>query len=250
MARLLPILAVILLLPLHSSFAQGRHLYGIHDFEPRPDGFLSRLEARGVRGVVTATEAVGSNPADRTGKDYRPVSSRGHTVIARLNNGYFPNGTIPLRERWNDFAQRCASFVAASQGCSLWVIGNETNLAGEWPQDARGYRSYISPEAYADCFRRVYDAIKAVRPSHLVLPQALAPFAGPYGAGADHDGMPIDHITYMRRMLDAIRASGGIDGIAIHINSRGYARSDIFSTRKVNGNFWSFFVYNLESTCH
>ena len=41
----------------------------------------------------------------------------------------------------------------------------------------------------------------------------------------------------------AIRSSGGIDGIAIHINSRGYKREDVFSTQKVRGNYWSFFCY-------
>ncbi|MBI4603003.1 MAG: hypothetical protein HY721_13680 [Planctomycetes bacterium] len=131
-------------------------------------------------------------------------------------------GTIPLKSQWDAFAARCANFAAASQGCTTWVIGNETNLSGEWPADANGYRKYVSPEDYADCFRRVYGAIKAVRPSHSVVPQALAPFAGPYGSGSDHDGMPIDHVTYMRRMLDAIRASGPVDGIAVHITSRGY----------------------------
>jgi hypothetical protein len=222
--------------------AQSRHIYGIHDFEPGPDELTSVLEQEGVRGAITATEAVGSNPADASGKDYTRLANRGHLVIARLNNGYGAAGTIPPRSRWNDFAARCANFAAASRGCTLWVIGNETNLWGEWPEED-GFRRYVSPEDYADCFRRVYNAIKARRPSHQVLPQALAPFAGPYGASATHDAMPIDHVTYMRRMLDAIRASGGIDGIAIHINSRGYSRSDVFSTQQVNGNYWSFFCY-------
>ncbi len=230
-------------LPWHfCSASETPYLYGIHDFDPRPDSFLSRLEGNGVRGTITATEAVGHDPADRSGKDYGPLASRGHRIIARLNNGYFPHGTIPLPEKWDDFARRCANFVAASSGCTIWVIGNETNLSGEWPSDG-GYRRYIAPEAYADCFRRVYDRIKAVRPTHRVIPQALAPFAGPYGAGADHDGMPIDHVTYMRRMLSAIRSSGGVDGVAVHINSRGYSRADVFSEQKVNGNWWSFFCY-------
>lgn len=218
-------------------------IYGIHDFEPSPGAFLSRLEAAGTRGSITATEAVGHNPADRSGKDYRGLANRGHRIIGRLNHGYFPNGTIPLRAQWGDFAKRCANFAAASPGCEAWVIGNETNLWGEWPADATGYHKYISPEDYAQCFRLVYDAIKAARPAHQVIPQALAPFAGPYGSAASHDGMPIDHVTYLRRMLEAIRASGGIDGVAVHINSRGYSRAEVFSTQKVNGNYWSFFCY-------
>ena len=51
-----------------------------------------------ARGWVTATEAIGHDANDKSGKDYRPVSSRGHTVIVRLNNGYgvtqFYHGTV------------------------------------------------------------------------------------------------------------------------------------------------------------
>ncbi len=221
----------------------GEFLYGIHDFDPRPDGFLSVLEAAGVRGTVVATEAIGHDPNDRSGKDYTPLAGRGYRIIARLNNGYGSSGTIPPARHWDDFARRCANFAAASRGCHIWVIGNETNLWGEWPADQRGYRRVIMPEDYAECFRRVYNRIKAVRPADQVIPQALAPFAGPYGAGPEHDAMPIDHVTYMRRMLTAISTSGDLDGIALHVTSRGYRREDVFSTQKVNGNYWSFFCY-------
>ena len=95
------------------------------------------------------------------------------------------------------------------------------------------------------------EAIKAVRPDAQVLTQALAPFAGPYSAGStcgfSHEANPLNWVQYMRRMLDAIRASGGIDGIALHINSRGYRQEDIHSTQKVTAGgqslYFSFYVY-------
>lgn len=229
---------------------ESPYLYGIHDHSPSPDGILSRAEAAGRTMYVTATVAIGANPADFGGEDFTLISNRGHTVICRLNFGYCEVGTIPLPELYADFAQRCANFVAASSGCHIWVIGNETNLATEWPP-RNGHKEYVSPQSYADCFRQCYDAIKAVRPNDKVVSQALAPFGGPYGPGTTcgypHDGVPLNWTQYCNQMLTAIAASGGIDGIALHINSRGYRYEDIHSTQQVSANgqslYFSFYVY-------
>ncbi len=248
---------VLLLLALLSCGAQSpapaseaRSLYGIHDHEPRPTEYLNRIKAKVGAGWVTATVEVGSNPADQGGADFRSISSEGHTVICRINNGYGLNGTIPVKSKYDDFAQRCANFVRNSQGCSIWVIGNETNLAAEWPLDG-GRLKYISPQDYAECFRKVYNAIKAVRPNDRVIPQALAPWAGPYGSGTiggyPHDPMPLNWVQYMNQMLTAIAATGPLDGIALHINSRGYSTAAIHSTAKMNAGgmqlYSSFYVY-------
>lgn len=236
------------------AFAQeSPYLYGIHDHEPSPQEYLNHFNNAGVTGWVTATVEIGHDPSQTWGTDFRFISNQGHTVICRINNGYCSVGTIPLPSQYANFAQRCANFVQSSQGCTTWVIGNETNLASEWPPSG-GHKSYVSPQSYAECFRLVYDAIKAVRPTHKVIPQALAPFGGPYSAGSDdgcgftHDAMPINWVQYMNQMLTAIAASGsGPDGIALHINSRGYAEADIHSTHKVSANgqnlFFSFYVY-------
>ncbi len=227
-------------------------LYGIHDHEPSPAEYLSHIEnASGVgRGWVTATVAVGHDPGDMGGVDFTWFSNRGHTVICRINNGYFNEGTIPLPVHYSDFATRCANFVANSPGCEIWVIANETNLACEWPPSGN-HKAYVSPQSYADCFRLCYDAIKAVRPTHKVCSQALAPWAGPYGSGTlssyTHDGNPLNWVQYMNQMLTAIHSSGGIDGIALHITSRGYNYSDIHSTAQMNAAgqllYSSFYVY-------
>ncbi|MGB5815804.1 MAG: hypothetical protein WBI27_11405, partial [Thermoanaerobaculia bacterium] len=175
--------------------AQSPYIYGIHDHEPSPQPYLDRIEAGGATGWVTATVAIGTNPNDQGGDDFSWLSNRGHTVIVRLNNGYCPTGTIPEPARYDDFAQRAANYVAASSGAHIWVIGNETNLAGEWPL-VGGRLEYVSPQDYATLFRKVYNAIKAVRPNDQVVPQALAPFAGPYNpgntCGHPHDGNPLN----------------------------------------------------------
>ncbi len=231
---------------------ESPYLYGIHDHSPSPQEYLNHISGGGATGWITATVAVGHNPADTWGVDFRPFSDQGHAVICRINNGYCDSGgTIPLPDNYDDFATRCASFVANSQGCDIWVIGNETNLAGEWPPSG-GHKPYVSPQSYASCFRLAYDAIKAVRPAHKVCSQALAPFGGPYSAGSacgyTHDANPLNWVQYMNQMLTAIQNSGpGPDGIALHINSRGYHYADIHSTAQVNAAgqmlYFSFYVY-------
>lgn len=233
-----------------SVYAQSPHLYGIHDADPSPQDFLDHLNTGAVNGWVTATVAVGDNPDDHGGSDFTAISDQGHTVICRLNYGYSPNGTLPAADRYDEFAQRCANFVAATQGCAIFIIGNETNLAHEWPV-VSGRHQYISPQDYAGCFNQCYNAIKAVAPEAQVVPQALAPFAGPYSEGdingTPHDGNPLNWVDYMNQMLTAIESSGELDGIALHINSRGYTYDDIHSTQKVNAAgqdlYFSFYVY-------
>lgn len=221
---------------------ESPYLYGIHDHDHNSIEYLNRVAAGGATGWATATVAIGHNPADTGGVDFRSISNAGHTVICRLNNGYGEDGTIPVPAQYANFATRCANFVSQSQGCKLYVIGNETNLASEWPK-ANGWRAYVSPQDYANCFRQCYNAIKAVRPDAQVVCQGLAPFAGPYGSGSDHDGNPVGWTDYMNQMLTAISGTGGIDGIAVHINSRGYTYNDVHSTAKVNGQYFSFYVY-------
>ena len=225
-------------------------LYGIHDHDTNIQEYLDHLAAGGVTRWVTATIAIGSDPGNTSGDDFRWIANQGHTIIVRLNNGYCGSGTIPTPDKYDDFAQRAANYVAASQGASLFIIGNETNLAGEWPP-VNGHASYVSPSDYATVFRKTYDAIKAVRPEAQVVSQALAPFAGPYNAGSTygftHDANPINWVQYLNDMLIAIKSTGGIDGIALHINSRGYSYGDIHSTQKVVAGgqslYFSFYVY-------
>ena len=109
------------------------YIFGIHDF-----GGEEQLRAAGKTGWIVFSEAVGHDPNDLMGKDYSGFSREGFGVIVRLNNGYFPQGTVPLSTGYADFARRCANFVAASKGCSRWVIGNEMNYAVERPRVVAG----------------------------------------------------------------------------------------------------------------
>src|SRR6266516_4763067 len=117
--------------------AESPFLYGIHDHAPDPSEFLNHIAAGtgGTGGWVTATVAVGANPNDFGGANFSALANAGHTIICRINHGYFPDGAIPVPAKYDDFATRCKNFVANSTGCSIWLIGNEVNLASEWPFD-------------------------------------------------------------------------------------------------------------------
>ena len=121
------------------------YIFGLHD-----PGGESIMAAAGRRGWVLFTEAVGSDPADTSGRDYRPWSNQDFGIICRINHGYGSVGTLPLPARYPDFARRVANFVAASRGCRIWIIGNEMNHRQEWPESAAGVRTAENVAAAAD----------------------------------------------------------------------------------------------------
>ena len=109
----------------------SEYIFGIHDV-----GGEEYLRAAEKTGWIVFSEVLGHDPNDLSGKDYSSFSLQGLGVIVRLNNGYYPQGTLPPSSEYANFARRCANFVAASQGCSHWVIGNEMNYVAERPAAA------------------------------------------------------------------------------------------------------------------
>jgi N-acetyl-anhydromuramyl-L-alanine amidase AmpD len=103
-------------------------IFGIHE----PGGEQHMLEA-GRPGWIVFTEVLGHDPEDRSGVDYSAYAERGLGIIARLNHGYEPDGTLPHSSLYEPYARRVANFVATSRGCKTWVIGNEMNYAIERP---------------------------------------------------------------------------------------------------------------------
>src|SRR5436190_19439968 len=106
----------------------SEYIFGLHD----PGGEQLMLDA-GKPGWLLFTEAIGHDPNDQSGTDYSAYSGRGLGVMSRLNNGYYPDGTLPQSNQYANFAQRCAHFVARTPGCKIWIIGNEMNYALERP---------------------------------------------------------------------------------------------------------------------
>lgn len=189
------------------------YIFGLHD----PGGEWIMAQA-GHRGWILFTEAVGSDPNDRSGTDYRPYSEQNFGVIVRINNGYGAVGTIPTPEHYAGFARRVANFVAASPGCHIWIVGNENNHPQEWPIDHRGPRP-ILPEDYVRCFRLCREAIRGL-PGHgddLVVVAAVAPWNAQLTYPANPTG---DWILYFRHILEGL-GPDGLDGIALHTYTHG-----------------------------
>lgn len=185
------------------------YLYGLHD----PGGEHLMAQA-GVRGWILFTEELGCDPNDRRGVDYSSWAAAGYGIIARLNNGYEPNGTIPRSGKYRDFSRRVAGFVAASKGCHIWIIGNEMNFTVERPGGEA-----ITPRIYASCYTLCRNAIKTL-PGHAA-DQVITGAVAPWNVQTTYDGNPSgDWVQYQTDLLAELGPTG-CDGIAIHAYTHG-----------------------------
>lgn len=194
-------------------------LYGMHD--------RCNLDVLAQPSWIVISEAIGHDPYNHNGGDYRDLEAAGHTVVVRLNNGYYPDGTIPSPEYYQEFAARCGNFVAASAGCRYWIIGNETNHSQERP-----HGQAISAENYADCYYHCREEIRA-RPGHSddqVLVAAVAPWniqTGPW-------------LDYFRQVL---LLAGDMDGICLHAYTHGNHPDLIFSNQTMDPPYATCFYH-------
>ena len=97
------------------------------------------------------------------------------------------------------------------------IVGNEPNLSTFWKPQFGAGGSDLAARAYADLLARSYDAIKAVRPSVLVLGGALSPRGGDRPGGSRPTHSPT---AFIRDLGAAYRASGRdrplMDAFAFH----------------------------------
>lgn len=170
---------------------------------------------------IVFTEEVGHDPKDVSGKDFSQWANIGYWPIVRINNGYGSTGTIPLKQYYSDFAVRVKNYVRASMGVVYyWIIGNEPNLAGEWPESQK-----ISPEDYVACFKMCRTAIKSMagHRGDIVIPASIAPWNVDSG----------DWIAYFKRVMTLLEPDS-CDGIALHTYAHGSDSSLILSDAKMN----------------
>lgn len=154
---------------------------------------------------IVFTEAIGYDPYDKSGKDFREWTQQGYWPIVRLNNGYEPSGTIPHKDYFEKFAQRCQNYVVSLKGdVYYFIIGNEPNMAVERPH---GWA--ISPEDYATCYLMCRAAIKKVRPDVVVMPAPVAVWNVDTG----------DWLAYFKRVMQLVE--GNCDGITLHTYTHG-----------------------------
>ena len=129
-----------------------KYIFGLH--EPGGEWLMEEEEKHGW---IVFTHELGHDPNVHHGHDYTPWSDRGFGAIARLNHGYGAAGTIPLPQFYDQFATRVRNFVANSQGCHVWVIGNEMNHGQERPEG-----QIITPDRYASCYKKCRDQIHSL----------------------------------------------------------------------------------------
>lgn len=185
----------------------SKYIYGMHD----PGEWFGILAGAGVNGWCVYTVAVGCDPNDQSGQDFGVPGLI--EPLVRINNGYAPAGTIPHPNRYPDFAKRVANFARASKGCRHWIVGNEIAMNWEFPDGQP-----IRLSDYIQCFKLCRDAIKAVQPDAVVIPQAPAP----YNDGLKYPGNERgDWCQQLADMLNGIGV-GNVDGIALHAYTHGH----------------------------
>jgi len=187
-------------------------IFGIHAAgATTPADFRFLFQDKNKTGWVLFTEAIGADPNHGGGHDYSPWSQSGYGVIVRLNHGYEPAGTLPVRARYADFARACARYVENSQGCHIWIIGNEQNNVREHPGGAKNPLEHITPELYAEAFNLARQRIKEVQPGAIVVPGAVDPYnTYPWKLLGNRRNRPLE---YFQAMLGGI---GELDGITLH----------------------------------
>lgn len=205
----------------------SEYIYGMHD---RTGECIKHFGDR--LSWLVSTEAIGHDPNDHGGRDYSEWADQGIDVIARLNNGYYPIGTIPEPAHYEDFAARCANFVENSQGCHIWIVGNEPNMVIERPDDQP-----ILPSDYALCYTLCQEAIQdlAGHEDDQVCVAAIAPWNNQTAYPSNEVG---DWIVYFQDVLGNVRIlAHKVDAIALHCYSHGPEPSLITSEAKMNPPF-------------
>jgi hypothetical protein len=188
---------------------ESPYIFGLHE----PGGETLFEQARAT-GWIVFTEALGT---ERPPNDYSAWAQKGHGVIVRLNYGYPPIGTLPCAASDEAYRAMILNFIGTSKGGHIWIIGNEMNLPEDWsscPVESPVAPEPITVERYASFFSLTRSAIKAL-PGHeqdQVIPGAVS--WAPPGADAAN-------LDYNKRLIAALGAVGGADGIAIHNYTQG-----------------------------
>ncbi|MEZ4673992.1 MAG: N-acetylmuramidase domain-containing protein [Caldilineaceae bacterium] len=180
-------------------------IFGIHECA---GGGEQYMVAAGRPGWVLELASVGLDGGSDNA-DFSKLHNLGLGVVVRLHNGYEPAGALPKPEHYAAFAQACAKFVGRSQGCHVWVIGNEPNHKSERPEG-----QFITPHNYADAYTRCRQAIRQL-PGHaddLVLVAGPAPWNVETTYPDNPSG---DWVQYFADTIAAI-PPGQCDGFAIH----------------------------------
>jgi len=166
------------------------------------------------------------------GFDGRKWAGQGFGVICRLQHDFSGGGTIPLPSEHARYAQRVANFVAASQGCHIWILGNEMNHEQERPVTYPIYPAYYA-KLYAMTHRLVH-ALPGHKDDQIVV-GAVAPWNNTTQYFANPSG---DWIVYFEQILKEIQKNHVTpDAISIHTYTHGSAPALITSEARMGAPF-------------
>ncbi len=224
-------------------------IFGIHGATADGTGdFRYLFQGKDKTGWVLFTQTVGTDPSHGSGHDVTMWSHSGYGVIIRLNHAYEPAGTLPVRAQYANFARACARYVQNSQGCHIWIIGNEQNNVREHPGGAANPVEHITPQMYAEAFNLARARIKEVQPEAIVVPGAVDPYnTYPWARLGGRRNRPLEYFTQMLDRID------DLDGIALHtythwldpklITARTVFTDDFLKPGTPNEHYYDFQAY-------
>ncbi len=234
----------------------GMHSASVTDTqEQHAQRIRGLFESAGKRGWILFTEAIYSNP----NPPFNPIirdrlwdwASRGYGVVVRLNHDYHPSGTLPLSNRYDEFAASCARWVELYLKRDdepthryNWIIqiANEQNNPSEHPGDHGHIQEHITPELYASAFNRVYAAIKTVLPHVYVAPGAIDPYnSTPYPLLGGRRYRPLDYYSAMLEQIDAL------DAVLLHAYTHGPVVGAITSLQTFNDPFLGDHYFDFQT---
>lgn len=200
-----------------SSLYESQFLHGLHD----PGGESVMADKPGW--IVHAISL-----QETRSMDYRYLADRGFGVICRINWGWHDHGSIPASHEYGKMADESQKFVKNTQGCNIFIIGNEFNR----PEENRGH--IVAPEQAAQCHRICYQAIKHVLPESKILIGAIAPW----------DNRSGDWLNYQARLISNV--SENCEGYTLHAYTHGSDPALIYSLEQINGWYWHFRTYQQQ----
>lgn len=208
------ILGAAMMLALGGCGLRGpKGIYGIHWYANDPNS--AEVEAMTLGKPIHVLEIVLTDPAAPTANRleaqkaaFEAIQAKRHALIIRVQANWgkaipHPDDAYSLDAFVNDCREMAEELRFV---CNVWQIGNEMNILGEWGGQE------LSPEYYAEVYKRVYEAMAGVwsplGPQRVLL--------GPVSPGGPIENLrPIAGNEYLARMLAQL-SPGECGGIALH----------------------------------
>ncbi len=198
-----------------SPYLYGIHWWGYTPGQPLDDGPAVLLDCPAYGGWTTETVLTHSvswwSAAYFLGLYEDLYTNKNVSIITRIDYKWGETVPSPSSPDYAIWPASCAAVANTLRNyCHIWLIGNEPNIIGEgnnWPNNQ------VTPAGYAQIYRNVRNAIRAVPPGpagpHVVL------IAAPSPGGVIPGVRWMDGDQWLGQVLDHI-PKNEIDGIAIH----------------------------------